>query len=328
MRRGEQHPDRATLDRSAGAGALAVEDRLADDARADNGHYSSDVVGGRRGLPGGGLHIYLTGDLLHPPMVPDPAIWSDGRLWKRGAALHTLQIGELAELTAGEHVLDIGGGLGGPARLLARHFGVHVTSVTNSAAHAATSRRINATRPLRDGSVTVVLGDCQRALPGGPFGAALSVNMLYQVKDHRALYERVFRSLAPGGRFVVDDWMLTSLATDEDVAELVTHFQFPHFGRTHTIEDDLMAAGFLPAETFTDLGHVARGPMADHFERQMWDYFAPQVISDWPGDPVAAPGRPAYGRLMIEQFVAAVNTTIRLYAQRRMTYRRILVRKP
>ncbi|MCB5906192.1 SAM-dependent methyltransferase [Streptomyces pinistramenti] len=291
-------------------------------------HYAGDVVGAQLGLPGGGLHIYLTGDLLHPPMVSDPGIWSDGRQWRRGAALHTLQIAELAELAAGEWVMDIGGGLGGPARLLAGRRGVHVTSVTNSPVHAETCRRLNrAHRPSR-GSVAVRVGDCQRSLPAGPFDAALSINMLYQVKDHRALYERVFRSLAPGGRFVVDDWMLTSLATDADIAALTRHFQFPYFARTTTVEDDLMSAGFPPAEASLDLGHVARGPMADHFERQMWDHFAPRVISDWPGDPVGAPGRPAYGRLMIEEFVTAVNLTIDLYLRRCMTYRRLLVRKP
>ncbi|MGP4001765.1 SAM-dependent methyltransferase [Streptomyces sp. 8N706] len=298
------------------------------DAETTATHYSGDVVGAQLGLAGGGLHIYLTGDLLHPPMVPDPEIWADGRQWRRGAALHTLQIADLAELAEDERVMDIGGGLGGPARLLARRYGVHVTSVTNSPVHAATSRKLNAALGLSRGSVTVQLSDCQRSLPDGPFDAAISINMLYQVANHRALYDRVFRSLAPGGRFVIDDWMLTSLATDEDVAGLTAHFQFPYFARTTTVEHDLVAVGFLPAETSLDLGHVARGPMADHFERQMWEHFAPRVICDWPGDPVLAPGRHAYGRLMIEEFVAAVNTTIDLYRRRRMTYRRILVRKP
>ncbi|MFI0976105.1 SAM-dependent methyltransferase [Streptomyces sp. NPDC021093] len=312
------------------SGAIDSGDRPTDGPLPvrDNGHYARDVVGAGRGLPGGGLHIYLTGDLLHPPMVPDPAIWSDGRRWRDGAALHTRQIAELAGLTAGERVLDVGGGLGGPARLLAREHGVRVTSVTNSAAHAATSRRLNAIRPMGEGSVTVVLGDCQRSVPGGPFAAAVSINMLYQVQDHRALFEQVFSSLEPGGRFVIDDWLLTPLATPEDVAALVAHFQFPHFARTHTLEDDLMAVGFLPAHTSLDFGDVARGPMADHFERQMWEYFAPQVISDWPGDPIGAPGRPAYGELMVKEFVEAVNITLQLYARRHMTYRRVLVRRP
>lgn len=294
----------------------------------DDGHYALDVVGAQYGLPGGGLHVYFTGDLLHPPMVPDREIWADGRRWRQGAIDHLMAIAELAELRPGERVLDIGSGLGGPARLLAREYGVMVTSVTNSAAHACTSRRLNGRSDDWRRQITVVLADCQRELPEGPFDAALSINMLYQVPDHKALFKRVFDSLAPGGRFVIDDWMLTPWATAADVVALAGHFQYPHLARIETIEDDLLAAGFPPTEKVADFGHVGRGPMAEHFERQAMNHFAPQIIMDWPGDPVHSPGQSAYGRLMVEEFVAAVNLTLDLYRDRHMTYRRLLTRKP
>ncbi|GAA3086139.1 hypothetical protein GCM10017600_57750 [Streptosporangium carneum] len=272
--------------------------------------------------------MYFTGDLLHPPMVHDPDVWADGRRWRQGAADHIAAIAELAELRAGERVLDVGCGLGGPARLLVRGYGVSVTSVTNSSAHAQTARRLNERAADWRSAITVVLADCQRELPAGPFDAALSVNMLYQVADHRSMFAKVFANLAPGGRFVVDDWMLTPQAGQDDVDALVAHFQYPHFARTQTIEDDLLAAGFPPAEEIRDLGHVGRSLMAEHFEQQVTNHFAPQIITDWPGDPDLRPGRSAYGRLMVEQFVAAVNLTLRLYRDRRMTYRRLMVRKP
>lgn len=290
-------------------------------------HYGHDVVGGHFHLSGGGLHVYLTGDLLHPPMVDSYRIWQDGRLWAAGAERHTEAIGDLAELHPGESVLDIGGGIGGPARLLARRHGVSVTSVTNSASHAATSRRLHEqAADVRD-RLTVVLGDCQEALPPGPFDAAISVNMLYQVADHRGLYKRVFDSLAPDGRFVIDDWMLTPIVEDADLRALAEHFTYTEFGRTDTVTAELEAAGF-GVERVVDLGHVGRGPMAEHFERQMREHFAPRVIADWPGDPDTRPGRPAYGKQMIEEFIAAVNVTIGLYRRRAMTYRRVLARKP
>lgn len=290
-------------------------------------HYGHDVVGEHFSLSGGGLHVYLTGDLLHPPMVDDYAMWQDGRLWADGAARHTAAIGELAELRPGEHLLDVGGGIGGPARLLARRHGVSVTSVTNSPSHASTCRRLHEqAADVRD-RLHVVLADCQKMLPPGPFDAAISVNMLYQVADHRRLYERIYDSLAPDGRLVVDDWMLTRLATDEDLEALAEHFTYTAFGRTDEIADDLVSAGFAPPEKVVDLGHVGRGPMAAHFERQMREYFAPRVVADWPNDPVSGAGRPD-GMQMIEEFIAGVNVTIDLYRRRRMTYRRLLVRKP
>jgi SAM-dependent methyltransferase len=295
---------------------------------ASDAHYVLDAVGAQRGLPGGGIHVYFTGDLLHPPMVPDSDIWADGRRWEQGAAAHTRVIAELAELREGDRVLDVGCGLGGPARLLVRRFGVTVTSVTNSPAHQLTCRRLNERAADWRERITVVLADCQTEVPEGPFDAALSINMLYQVPDHGALFQRVFDRLAPGGRFVVDDWMLTSLAEPADLAALAEHFAYPHFAHIERVEDELLAAGFPPVEKVFDLGHVARGPMADHFERQVRSYFAPQIILDWPDDPIRRPGQPAYGRLMVEEFVAAVNLTLELYQSRRMTYRRLLVRKP
>ncbi|KXK59743.1 hypothetical protein AWW66_22690 [Micromonospora rosaria] len=294
----------------------------------DDGHYLPDVVGGVLGLPGAGLHAYLTGDFLHPPMVFDAEMWSDGAQWSRGSRQHTIDIGTLAELRPGDHVLDVGCGVGGPARLFASHFQVSVTSVTNSSAHRATCGRLHEQWLEQGGGLKVVLADCQRHLPEGPFDAAISINMLYQVPDHRAMFRNVFERLRPGGRFVIDDWMLTPLATADDIDQLASHFQYRHFGRIDQIESDLLAVGFPTAEAIVDLGHVARGPMSTHFEDQMRRYFAPRVIADWPGDPVTAPERPAYGELMIDEFIESVNLTLRMHQACHMTYRRVLVRRP
>lgn len=294
----------------------------------DDGHYIGDSVGGQFELAGGGLHVYLTGDLLHPPMVDEEEIWANGQLWSEGAARHTIEVGQLAGLRPGESVLDIGCGVGGPARLLARRFGVSVTSIGNSTAHTETCRRLNARAPDIKDRLRVVDGDAQLAVPPGRFDAAVSINMLYQVADQPRLFGNVLRSLRPGGRFVVDDWMLTPLTTASDLDELATHFTYVSFGRTNLIGADLVASGFAPELTMVDLGHVGRGPMTRHFERQMREYFAPLIAADWPDDLTSQPGRAAYGLQMVDEFIGGVNVTLRLYAEGKMTYRRLLATKP
>ena len=159
----------------------------------------------------------------------------------------------------GEVLLDIGCGTGGPARLLARKFGVSVTSISNSATHAATCQRLNNRAPDIKDRLKVVVGDAQQVVPPGQYDAAVSINMLYQVADHRRLFGNVLAGLRPGGRFVVDDWMLTPLVTEQDLDELAEHFSYVSFGRTNRVVGDLTAAGFAPEITIVDLGHVGRG---------------------------------------------------------------------
>jgi len=120
--------------------------------RTGDQHYQSDPVGAARQLPGAGILAWLTGDQLHPPMLDDDRMWRDGDSWAEGARRYVLDLGHAASLAPGEHVLDIGCGLSGPARVLVREFGVRVTGITNSRAHLEQSRRLNAEAGL-DGAI-------------------------------------------------------------------------------------------------------------------------------------------------------------------------------
>jgi SAM-dependent methyltransferase len=112
----------------------------------------------------------------------------------------TLTMAELADIAEGDRVLDIGAGIGGPARTLARHLGAHVTALDPTARFCALDEEL--TRRTRlDDRVRVVHGD-GRALPfpDGSFDVAWTQAVWPNVPDKGAMLREVRRVLADGGR--------------------------------------------------------------------------------------------------------------------------------
>src|SRR3954447_16590917 len=60
-----------------------------------------------------------------------------------GGRAATAGLADLAAIQAGDQLLDIGAGLGGPARLLAQNYGCHVTTVDLSADYCETAEWLN-----------------------------------------------------------------------------------------------------------------------------------------------------------------------------------------
>lgn len=287
--------------------------------RTGDEHYQSDPVGAARQLPGAGILAWVTGDQLHPPMLDDDGMWRDGDSWAEGARRYVLDLGHAAALAPGEHVLDIGCGLGGPARVLVQEFGVRVTGITNSRAHLEQSRRLNAEAGMDDAIEVHWVGGPDD-WPGGVFDAAWSLNMLYQVHDHQELYARVADLLRPGGRFLLDDWMAADAITESDLREFQYHFQYRNIVRLSQLETNLVDAGFYPATRMLDRGAAGRGPMSRHFDAVMRDHFQPRLSRQWPDD-----GADGFsGRQMALDFATAVGVTLRLYREGKLTYRTVV----
>jgi ubiquinone/menaquinone biosynthesis C-methylase UbiE len=117
----------------------------------------------------------------------------------------TLDLAERLELTEGSHVLDIGSGLGGPARTLAETYGCKVTGIdlTHSFCEAATA--ISAWLGLSD-KVRFVHGDATE-LPFDPasFDAAMTIHAAMNIPNKDALYAGAKRVLKPGGILAIYD---------------------------------------------------------------------------------------------------------------------------
>ncbi|NQW12525.1 MAG: class I SAM-dependent methyltransferase [Alphaproteobacteria bacterium] len=140
-------------------------------------------------------------------------------------------------LAPGMRVLDLGAGLGGPARVLADVHGVHVTALDLTSEFCAVSRAINARLGLDD-RVTVVEGDATATgLPAGSFDRVVTIHACMNIPDKAAVYREAFRALKPGGLFCFYDAALGPAGEP--------YYPVPWAGRpaiSHLIRPEAMAA--------------------------------------------------------------------------------------
>jgi len=122
-----------------------------------------------------------------------------------------LATGELAHAAGFDQstrVLDLGCGIGGPARYLAATFGCKVTGIDLSPAFIDAATYLTARCGLSD-RVTFQLGDALHVLfDDASFDAVFLQHVAMNIADRAALYKEMRRILAPGGRFVTYDLVL------------------------------------------------------------------------------------------------------------------------
>jgi sarcosine/dimethylglycine N-methyltransferase len=117
----------------------------------------------------------------------------------------TTGLADLAAVQAEDHLLDIGAGLGGPARLLAQNYGCRVTTVDLSADYCAAAEWLNRATGLSD-RITVVHGDALNLpFPDGSFDVVWSQHAQMNIADKRRFYGEARRVLKDGGRLAVWD---------------------------------------------------------------------------------------------------------------------------
>jgi sarcosine/dimethylglycine N-methyltransferase len=106
---------------------------------------------------------------------------------------------------AGDTVLDVGSGLGGPARLLAAEYGCEVTGVDLTPEFVEVANRLTERSGLTN-QIRFQQGDATRlAFPDGAFDHAWTQHVAMNIADRARLYAGVRRVLKPGGRFAVYD---------------------------------------------------------------------------------------------------------------------------
>jgi sarcosine/dimethylglycine N-methyltransferase len=112
---------------------------------------------------------------------------------------------ELANFTAALTVLDIGSGIGGPARFLAATYGCRVTGVDLSEAFVDAARYLTERTGL-SGQVSFETGSAlELPFDDGRFDAALLQHVAMNISERARLYREIRRVLKSGGGFATYD---------------------------------------------------------------------------------------------------------------------------
>jgi SAM-dependent methyltransferase len=129
----------------------------------------------------------------------------------RGLAA-TVELAKLAGISAEMSVLDVGSGVGGPARFLAATYGCRVTGVDLSEPFVEAARYLT----KRTGQSERVLFEAASALDlpfdDGEFDVVLLQHVAMNISERGRLYGEIRRVLKPGGKFATFDVVLNGEA--------------------------------------------------------------------------------------------------------------------
>src|SRR5262249_33659765 len=122
--------------------------------------------------------------------------------------LATQELAASVGLAPASRVLDLGSGIGGPARYLAATFGCRVTGLDLSPGFVDAATYLTDPCGLSD-RVTFEGGDAVHPpFADAAFDAVFLQHVAMNVADRAALYAEVRRLLAPAGRFATYDLVL------------------------------------------------------------------------------------------------------------------------
>lgn len=127
-----------------------------------------------------------------------------------GGRSATRALGEQIDLPAGAKVLDVGCGIGGPARTFAAERGWTVEGIDLTAEYVevakALSKRVGMTDKVSFRQASAI----ELPFPDGHFDGVYMIHVGMNIADKKAVFAGIRRALKPGGVFAIYDTMRQS----------------------------------------------------------------------------------------------------------------------
>lgn len=117
----------------------------------------------------------------------------------------TKELADILPIKAGDRIVDIGCGIGGPARYLAQRFGCRVDGVDITGPFVEAGNKLTEMVGLEE-QVRIELGDGQSLLYANEvFDGGYALHVTMNVPDRDQFFGEAFRVLKPGGFFALTE---------------------------------------------------------------------------------------------------------------------------
>ncbi|KAJ7269725.1 sterol 24-C-methyltransferase [Mycena rebaudengoi] len=149
-----------------------------------------------------------------------------GEAFAAALARHEHYLAAQMGLRPGMRVLDVGCGVGGPARAIARFADVEIVGLNNNEFQVQRARKYTKQAGLQ-GQVTFVRGDfmkLEEQFGANYFDAVYAIEATCHAPTWEGVYGEIFKVLKPGGTFGVYEWCMT----DEWDASNPEHAKLQH----------------------------------------------------------------------------------------------------
>ncbi|KAF2167079.1 hypothetical protein M409DRAFT_54287 [Zasmidium cellare ATCC 36951] len=142
--------------------------------------------------------------------------FSKGEAFRQALARHEHYLALKMNLQEGMKVLDVGCGVGGPAREIAKFSGVNITGLNNNDYQIERATAYAQKEGLSD-QLNYVKGDfMQMSFPDNSFDAVYAIEATVHAPSLEGIYSEIFRVLKPGGVFGVYEWLMTDKYNNDD----------------------------------------------------------------------------------------------------------------
>ena len=131
-----------------------------------------------------------------------------GEPFHQAIARHEHYLAHMTGIKEGMRVLDVGCGVGGPAREIAKFTGAKIVGLNNSDYQIDRATAYAAKESLSD-QLSFVKGDfMQMDFPENSFDAVYAIEATVHAPSLEGIYSQIFRVLKPGGTFGVYEWLM------------------------------------------------------------------------------------------------------------------------